>query len=316
MRSGTWAARKCCSRSMGRVSWISPRSTRALRERAVGGFGDVGEQRDRRRFSRWRRSRPAARPPGPPVHTDAVQAFGKMPVSVPRAALHPAHHLRSQDRGAQGRRRAGGAGAQGCSTPSSTAVASSSGSGPEPRTWRGRWDLGRAAQLAGGPSGDRGRAPGSAARSAGAAPAPKRCPTLGQRRRGAHRAPHILNVVGAGRRQRGAADAPRPRRGRRLGGIGLLDRARSSLRTCSPRWASRASWRWGWCASAWGGNPDPRTSIGWWRCSREWSQRCGGWRRPWVVPERVLVAMSGGVDSSVAAAAPGGAGLTTSSAPP
>ena len=37
-------------------------------------------------------------------HTDAVQAFGKVPVSLERAALYPAHPFRAQDRRAQGHR--------------------------------------------------------------------------------------------------------------------------------------------------------------------------------------------------------------------
>ena len=82
------------------------RARRRPRRAARRRLGDVGQQRDRRRAADGgdRRPMPAA---GVPLHSDAVQAFGKVPVSLADADLHHAHPLRAQDRSPQGRGRAG-----------------------------------------------------------------------------------------------------------------------------------------------------------------------------------------------------------------
>jgi cysteine desulfurase len=78
---------------------------------------------------------------GVPFHTDAVQAFGKIPIalqSIPLSLLTLSGHKIGAPKGI-------GAlvvRARGWSTPSSTAAASSMESAPAPRTSRARWPSG------------------------------------------------------------------------------------------------------------------------------------------------------------------------------
>ena len=106
------------------------------------------------------------------------------------------------------------------------------------------------------------------------------------------------------RRQRDAADAPRPAGRGRVRRLGLLHRRGGAVARARAPWACRATSPSGSSASRSGTRAPWRT---WSALPRSFPGRRRGrasWRGPSAVPDagRVLVAMSGGVDSSVAAA--------------
>ena len=234
-------------------------------------------------------------------HTDAVQAFGKLPVSVepptPRSLTLSGHKIGAPK----------GIGA--LIVRSRTAVeAIIHGGGqqfgirPGTENVAGAVALGRAAELAAEEQPAQGGAPGRAARRARrAAPRRRARPGGAWREDGPARAARAERG-GARRRQRGAADAPRPGGRGRLGRLGLLHRGRRAVARAdgdgrAPRTGARHH----------PVQPGPRDHPGRHRSGgrgvpRASWPRCGSWRGCWVVRERVLVAMSGGVDSSVAAA--------------
>ena len=182
---------------------------------------------------------------GVPFHTDAVQAFGKVPVS--HAATCPCTLLtlsRPQDRRAQGHRRPGRARPQARSRRSSTAAASSTASGPAPRTWPARWPWAAPPPSPAQRAARRQRRVSRRCANASRPAASRRCPRSVVNGAARERAPHVLNVSVPGTDSEALLMHLDLAGDRRVGRLGLLDRLRSSRRTCSWPWACRASSRW------------------------------------------------------------------------
>ena len=298
-RRGDRGSRRRASTREGRVAarTSSPRAARARRSSSVGlANGEVGTRRAGRRDRRGARAR------GVLLHTDAAQAVGPHPGRRARLGVDLLSRLGAQARRTERRRRALGASAA-CALPTAASLG-----GPQERGRRAgtenvagdrrlrrrrrapRARIGRRPQRGALRDrlwdGMRAALPGRRAERPGDDP----------------RLPNTLNVSHSRLRGREPARAARPGRHRRRRSARRAPPARPSRRTsCAPWAASDADARSGLRLSLGpdddAGRDRPRAST---HAAARWSPRSA--RGAAGMSERVVVAMSGGVDSAVAAA--------------
>ena len=238
----------------------SRRARRRTRRSPRRRLGDVGEQRDRhvQPIAEIAERVPAA---GVLFHTDAVQAFGKMPVCSPRPACTLLTLSGPQDRRAQGYRRArrarphGGRGHHPRRRPAARPPAGHGERGGR----RGAREGGELAVREQAAEADRlrGLRDDLADRLESRHSRARR-----ERPRSGERAPHVLSMAVAG------ADSEAMLMHLDIAGVAASGApparpARSSRRTCCWRWACHAISRSGACASASGTGAPRRTWTGW-----------------------------------------------------
>ena len=131
----------------GRVGAAGPRARRCATTRVLV-ERHARQQRDRHHPAGRGAGGGCARARGVLIHTDAVQALGKIPLDVEALGVDLALRLGAQGARAQGRRRALRARRASSSSRSSTAAARSTGCAPAPRTSPGIVGFGAACELA------------------------------------------------------------------------------------------------------------------------------------------------------------------------
>ena len=296
------------SPSTARAASISTRSPRALdRTDVTRRVGDARSTTRSARSSRLaavaerragpapRRGAPHRRGAGAPVARRRRAGRARRPglASAPTSSAGPRASARWSCATASSSRRccsAAGRSASGAAARQNVAGIVGAGRGAAPRRRR--------------PSGDGRRGCGRAARPAGRRAAGRPSPACRRdrsRRRAAQGRRHRPRLL-RGRRERGAAVPARPGRRVRVGGVVVRQRGAWSRRTCWPRWACDRDWRAARCASRSAGRPPTPTSTARSPSIPPPSPACGRCADPLSRAVKVLVAMSGGVDSSVAAA--------------
>ena len=227
---------------------VAKRRRRRLQDRSRGICRDKGRAHARCRCSSpttrpascslwptrraWRASAALA------VHTDAVQAAGRMPIDFARARRRLPDAVRPQARRAQGRRRAGHPRRRQPARASSRAAARSGGAAPAPRTWRPSPASARRPQAARDDLAADGRGCGPCATGWR-----RRCATITPEAvvigAEAERLPNTTSLALPGSQRRDAGHRPRPRghRGERRRGV-LVGQGRRQ-----PRAGGDGAWR-------------------------------------------------------------------------